>query len=333
MEVLEENNYYPFGLKHEGYNALAGNPSYQYKYNGKELQETGMYDYGTRFYMPDIGRWGVVDPLAEVSRRWSPYTYVLNNPIKFVDPDGREVVETASGTTYTGADAQSAFLALKNQLGNGPGPKGSWGGVSWQKYVNNWYYEDGAEHYRADIKARVGTLKSINGNATLNVKQTIVQWDKEYGFLPVNRTNFANENAMQVTNCYGYVLTNGYFFVDDSIENIRSFLLDSGYKSAQVSNKTNFKTGDILLWEGHMMEAVGSKNGKVQWESYFGFDSSPVKGSLQQVMNYNKEVSGGGYGSLQGATLYRQQDQSKIQFGQKKYESVDVKTIQQQRNY
>ncbi|WP_312079463.1 DUF6443 domain-containing protein, partial [Chryseobacterium sp.] len=45
-EVLEENNYYPFGLKHEGYNATAGNPSYQYKYNGKELQETGMYDYG-----------------------------------------------------------------------------------------------------------------------------------------------------------------------------------------------------------------------------------------------------------------------------------------------
>ncbi|MCD0457813.1 RHS repeat-associated core domain-containing protein, partial [Chryseobacterium sp. LC2016-27] len=88
IEVLEENNYYPFGLKHEGYNALAGNSSYQYKYNGKELQETGMYDYGARFYMPDIGRWGVVDPLAETSRRFSPYTYVYNNPISFIDPTG-----------------------------------------------------------------------------------------------------------------------------------------------------------------------------------------------------------------------------------------------------
>ncbi|MEA1851452.1 hypothetical protein U9K52_21270, partial [Chryseobacterium sp. MHB01] len=38
IEVLEENNYYPFGLKHEGYNALDGNSAYQYKYNGKELQ-------------------------------------------------------------------------------------------------------------------------------------------------------------------------------------------------------------------------------------------------------------------------------------------------------
>jgi RHS repeat-associated protein len=88
IEVLEENNYYPFGLNHEGYNALAGNPAYQYKYNGKELQETGMYDYGARFYMPDIERWGVVDPLAEQYRRHSNYNYAVNNPINFIDPDG-----------------------------------------------------------------------------------------------------------------------------------------------------------------------------------------------------------------------------------------------------
>ncbi len=88
-EIIEENNYYPFGLKHEGYNSLLGNSAYQYKYNGKELQETGMYDYGARMYMPDLGRWGVVDPLAEKMRRHSLYNYAFDNPIRNIDTDGR----------------------------------------------------------------------------------------------------------------------------------------------------------------------------------------------------------------------------------------------------
>ena len=86
-EIIEENNYYPFGLKHQGYNSTSlANNAYQYKYNGKELQETGMYDYGARMYMPELGRWGVVDPLAE--KTLDPYSYVWSNPITFIDPDG-----------------------------------------------------------------------------------------------------------------------------------------------------------------------------------------------------------------------------------------------------
>jgi RHS repeat-associated protein len=110
LKVLEENHYYPFGLKHTNYNSdrliyvkeaevykirpvNTILPTYKYKYNGKELQEElglNMYDYGARNYDPALGRWMNVDPLAEKGRRWSPYTYAYNNPIFFVDPDGMQ---------------------------------------------------------------------------------------------------------------------------------------------------------------------------------------------------------------------------------------------------
>ncbi|WBZ96431.1 RHS repeat-associated core domain-containing protein [Chryseobacterium wangxinyae] len=108
-EVVEVNNYYPFGLMHN-YTATTMN-RYQYKYNGKELQETGMYDYGARFYMPDIGRWGVVDPLAEKYRRQSTYNYTVNNPIRFIDPDGR-------GVEYFGKEAEKKAQPLEKTLVN-----------------------------------------------------------------------------------------------------------------------------------------------------------------------------------------------------------------------
>ena len=63
-----------------------------YKFNGKELDdETGNYYYGARYYNPKWSFWLSVDPLAEDYPEWSPYNYTLNNPIRFIDPDGRSV--------------------------------------------------------------------------------------------------------------------------------------------------------------------------------------------------------------------------------------------------
>jgi RHS repeat-associated protein len=99
LEILEENNFYPFGLKQKGYNnnvsANSNSVASKFKYNGKELNEElglNMYDYGARMYDPAIGRWHVTDGKAELYFANSPYVYALNTPPNAIDPDGNLVI-------------------------------------------------------------------------------------------------------------------------------------------------------------------------------------------------------------------------------------------------
>jgi RHS repeat-associated protein len=117
LEITDNNNYYPFGMNHiGGMKSMLG--AYQnYKYNGKELQETGIYDYGARFYMPDIRRWGVADPLAETSRRWSTYAYAYNNPIRFIDPDGMQNYDITFGKNISVETQNKIVSDLEKETG------------------------------------------------------------------------------------------------------------------------------------------------------------------------------------------------------------------------
>ena len=84
--VKETNHYYPFG------GLFDSDYEQPYKYNGKELDtQKGLnwYDYGARHYDATLGRWFVVDPLAEKDYLNSPYNYCGNNPIIRVDQDGQ----------------------------------------------------------------------------------------------------------------------------------------------------------------------------------------------------------------------------------------------------
>ena len=107
--IEEVNHYYPFG----GVFSSTGDAQ-PYKYNGKELDRKGgldWYDYGARYYDAALGRWHVVDPMAEEYYSISPYEYCNNSPIIYIDP---------TGMLYTGytVDRNGYILKINNEGGD-----------------------------------------------------------------------------------------------------------------------------------------------------------------------------------------------------------------------
>ncbi|BFP40820.1 hypothetical protein FGF1_16650 [Flavobacteriaceae bacterium GF1] len=93
LEIIEENNYYPFGLRHKGYNNVVNGTHHPYDYQGKENQEElGLkwHDFGARNYDATLGRWTSIDAMADHEKQiaFSPYSAMANNPNVFIDPDG-----------------------------------------------------------------------------------------------------------------------------------------------------------------------------------------------------------------------------------------------------
>jgi RHS repeat-associated protein len=136
--IVGGEEYYPFGSTFNSY-TRENSTEQHYLFGGKERQtELGLHwdDFGARMYDPETGRWNSSDPLADKYSDISPYAYVANNPLKYRDPDGKEIwisinprlqvqyrtgqLYYADGSLYVGNDrfarTVSGFLGLLSKM-------------------------------------------------------------------------------------------------------------------------------------------------------------------------------------------------------------------------
>src|SRR5690606_32073437 len=116
---LEENNYYPFGLKHQGYNDIANScrseVAEKYQYNGKEWNDAlglNIYEMDLRQYDPAIGRWTVQDPV--IHHEFSPYSAFDNNPVYWADPSGADAVPVSVMDLFNAAEGDITTFTFVN---------------------------------------------------------------------------------------------------------------------------------------------------------------------------------------------------------------------------
>ena len=167
-EVKQVNAYYPFGTP---IHALGTKESQQrYKYNGKEFDELhglNTYDYGARQYAPLLPLWDRVDPLAEKYYGVSPYAYCANNPVTFVDPDGRNPIYNSKGiflgTSSEGFTGQIYIYTGIEPLDFSSHDMAYWTGMS-----------EKPAGYELDFKTYDEVEKAYEGDALMNFELNVL---------------------------------------------------------------------------------------------------------------------------------------------------------------
>jgi RHS repeat-associated protein len=196
LKVIEENHYYPFGLKHTGYNSdkmmlvkeasvLKIKPvpplfktSYNYRFQSQEFQEElglNAYFFRYRTYYPDLGRFLQVDPVAESYVYNSTYAFAENRVIESIDLEGKESWYTQDGSLATG-NKQSGPLSAKYRA------------------KNNLYSPSELQQLKARTESNTGSTFTQDNRTNTQRSANDVKWRKHYNDIEATKDAMKNHD-------------------------------------------------------------------------------------------------------------------------------------------
>jgi len=191
-QLVAETAYYPFGVVRNAYRPRNVTEPYQFTQKERD-RESGLQDFGHRYYQPVLGRWLSPDPLGEKGGGLNPYAYVNQNPLKHLDPDGAEIrvaVDDKKNPTKYEITLKAVFIdsssmkfsqAQRTQFANNLKSRiessfqGKDGKISWSTKVDLRVVSDWSEVRKDDHVFRIvdkakGAGETTHGGMLMSIK-------------------------------------------------------------------------------------------------------------------------------------------------------------------